>query len=180
MHTLGGTLTGWTSHNQSIVSLSVTESEYISLAKGAQEVQFGLNLLDELLGESETVRPGELYGDNMGSLFLSRNAQVGPRTKHVDTRHHFLRQMVSKRDLDTQYVRTELNTSDVLTKNLSEKDHLRHSATLRNGKLGSWREDVRRLLSRSIPATMLNKRGGSVNNDHSNDLDGKAHMEQRG
>ena len=34
-------------------------------------------------------------------------------------------------------------TSDVLTKNLSEKDHLRHSATLRNGKLGSWREDVR-------------------------------------
>ena len=160
VHTLGGTLTGWTSQHQSIVSLSVTESEYIALAKGGQEIQFGLNLLDKLLGTEETVRPWELYGDNMGSLFLTRNAQVGPQTKHVDTRHHFLRQMVSKGDLDTQYVRTAINTSDVMTKNLGEKDHTTHTKTLLNGELGSWREDVRRLLSQSIPAAMLNKQRG--------------------
>ena len=76
--------------------------------------------------------------------------------------------MVSKNDLDTQYVRTEINTSDVMTKNLGEKDHTTHSKTLRNGELGSWREDVRRLLSRSIPAALLNKGRGPMESTMTN------------
>ena len=148
--TLGGTLTTWTSCNQAVVAQSSTEAEYVAMARGGQEVQFMMNLLDEVLGAGKVVRPSEIYGDNMGALFLTRNAQVSQRTKHVDIKHHFLRDMMERGDLNTKYVRTDDNPADVLTKNLREELHNKHSGVIREGRLGSWREDVERTTVTSI------------------------------
>ena len=58
-----------------------------------------------LLGEMTKVeKPSVIYEDNRGTIFLAKNRQVGIRTKHIDIRHHFLRDIVGEKDIDIHYI----------------------------------------------------------------------------
>ncbi|KAI2492351.1 GAG-pre-integrase domain [Fragilaria crotonensis] len=92
LHTLGGTLVHWESKTQHVVTLSSTEAEYISLAKGACENKFMMMMLDEVMrNPSEERLIGKIYEDNLGAIYLVKNQHVGARTKHIDVRAHFIR-----------------------------------------------------------------------------------------
>ena len=81
--TIGGTaLINWISKGQSIVTMSSTEAEYVSLSEGAKETTFTAMLLKELV--HGVVLPSIIAEDNTGAIFLSKNKQVGARTKHID------------------------------------------------------------------------------------------------
>ena len=41
--------------------------------------------------------PGHMFEDNAGAMFLSRNRQVSKRTKHIDLKHHFVREFIEDR-----------------------------------------------------------------------------------
>ena len=139
LHTLGGMLTNWMSKTQNSVTLSTTESEYVSLSTCAQETVFTNMLLDEV---AKCERPGVIYEDNTGAIFLVKNKQVGMRTKHIDVRAHFIRDLHGK-DLRVIYEKTDENPSDLLTKNVTEKLHEKHTAEMVSGNLKCWREDVK-------------------------------------
>jgi hypothetical protein len=139
IYTLGGMLVGWMSKTQASVTLSSTESEYVSLSMCAQEVLFIQQLLDEIF---HCEKPGLIYEDNTGAIFLIKNAQVGMRTKHIDVRHHFLRDLWRKGELTVEYIRSDENVSDVMTKNVTEAIFAKLVPSLLHGKLGCWREDV--------------------------------------
>jgi len=52
-----------------------------------------------LLGELKLSElPGILFEDNAGSIFLAQNKQVSKRTKHIDLKHHFIREFTENRD----------------------------------------------------------------------------------
>ena len=68
--------------------------------------------------------------------------RVGPRTKHIDVRHHHLRHQLQEETLTLHFVKSEDNVSDIMTKNCPEKTFLRHSNRLLDGTVESWREDV--------------------------------------
>ena len=73
--TIGGTaLVNWISKGQNIVTLSSTESEYVSLSDGAKETTFAMNLIAEI---AEVELPSYICEDNTGAIFLSKNEQVG-------------------------------------------------------------------------------------------------------
>jgi hypothetical protein len=149
LHTLGGTLVNWESKTQHVVTLSSTEAEYISLAKGACENKFITMLLDEVMRyPSEKRLIGRIYEDNLGAIYLVKNQHVGARTKHIDVRAHFIRELEDKY-LTVQFIRSEENSADILNKNCPEKLHTKHARMIRNGTLECWREDVedRHLLS---------------------------------
>ena len=55
--------------------------------------------------------------DNQGAIFLARN-ESSTRTKHVDVRYHFIRDLVEQGIIQLEYVNTKENTADMLTKNL--------------------------------------------------------------
>jgi len=114
--TLGGMITTWVSKTQNSVTLSSTEAEYVSLASCAQEVIFMQMLLDEVW---HCKKPGLIYEDNTGAIFLVKNAQVGLRTKHIDIRHHFIRELWQKGLINVEYIKSEDNVADVLTKNVT-------------------------------------------------------------
>ena len=78
-------------------------------------------------------KPSIIYKDNQGAIFLAKNTQVGIRTKHIDIRHHFLRDMVEEKDIDIQYIRSEDNPADIVTKNISEADFTRHMRRITEG-----------------------------------------------
>ncbi|KAI2499176.1 GAG-pre-integrase domain [Fragilaria crotonensis] len=150
LHTLGGTLVHWESKTQHVVTLSSTEAEYISLAKGACENKFMMMMLDEVMrNPSEERLIGKIYEDNLGAIYLVKNQHVGARTKHIDVRAHFIRELEDTGYLKVQFVRSEENAADILNKNCPDKLHTKHAQNMRNGTLDCWREDVedKRLLT---------------------------------
>jgi len=72
-----------------------------------------------------------------------KNLQVSQRTKHIDIRQHFVRELQRQKRVIGEYVRSENNMADSGTKNLAEKVYARHVAKLKNGEnLIRQREDV--------------------------------------
>ena len=123
------------------MTLSSTESEYVSLSDGAKETTFAMNLIAEI---AEVELPSYICEDNTGAIFLSKNEQVGARTKHIDVRHHFIREKVANGEILVKYVNTCLNPSDLLSKNTSQKSYDAHAYDMRNGTMNCWnREDVK-------------------------------------
>ena len=68
--------------------------------------------------------------DSNGALDLARNAQFSQRTKHIDIRHHFIRDHLEKGDISLQYLPTDAMTADILTKPLDKVKHERFRSQL--------------------------------------------------
>ena len=81
--------------------------------------------------------PGMLFEDNAGAIFLAGNKQVSKRTKHIDLKHHFIREFTEEKNGVQQGVifkiGTELNTADIGTKNVDVKSFKRHTNELDAG-----------------------------------------------
>jgi hypothetical protein len=131
--------TNWTSKKQQIILLSSLEAEYQALSECVQEPVFTPNLLMELTGEK---KPAIIYEDNLGAIFLVQNQQVSARTKHIDIRHHYMREMQAKKDLDVRFKRSGENSADIMTKNTTRYIHEKHTKNIRNRTLAFWKEDV--------------------------------------
>ena len=65
-------------------------------------------------------KPSVIYENNQCAIFLLKNTQVDISAKHIDIHHHFLRDMVDDKDIGIQYIRSEDNHADIITKNTSE------------------------------------------------------------
>ena len=71
-------------------------------------------------------KPSVIYKDNQGTIFLAKNRQVVIRKKHIDIHRHFLRNMVKKKDMYVNYIWSEYNPADIMTKNTLEAYFARH------------------------------------------------------
>ena len=65
--------------------------------------------------------PTDLSSENMAARDLAYNPEHHNRTKHVERRHFYIRNMVEKFELNVPYVSTHDNTADFLTKALTSK-----------------------------------------------------------
>ena len=64
--------------------------------------------------------------DNIGALFMSQNASAGVRTRHVDTRYHFIRENVEDGIIKVEFVKSNDNDSDIFTKNVNQETYEWH------------------------------------------------------
>lgn len=110
-----GNPVSWFSRKQRCVALSSTEAEYISAALTASEVISVLGIVSEV--EKCSVQ-GTLFIDNQGAIQLSKGCDNNKRTRHIDVKYHFLKDLVSKEIIQTVYVKSSENLSDILTKSL--------------------------------------------------------------
>ena len=62
-----------------------------------------------------------LYCDNESAIKIANNPVQHSKTKHIEIRHHFLRDHVMKEDIDIIHVNTEEQLADICTKPLDEK-----------------------------------------------------------
>ena len=65
--------------------------------------------------------------DNVGAIYLASNASSGQRTRHIDVRHHFVKNYVEEGTVKTVFVPSKENDADILTKNVGEQDFIKHS-----------------------------------------------------
>ena len=67
-----------------------TEAEYVALSEATTEIM-GITKILEFL-DMPVKYPIDVYADNVGAIYLAKNATSGSRTKHVDTRYHYVRE----------------------------------------------------------------------------------------
>ena len=63
--------------------------------------------------------------DNKSAIQLAKNPTFHDRSKHIDTRYHFVRECVERKDVDLTYVKTNDQTADIFTKALKFEDFAR-------------------------------------------------------
>jgi hypothetical protein len=113
---LGSNLVTWASQKQKVVALSSCEAEYIAAALGACQGVWLSRLIAELLGEK--VQKFRLLVDNQSAIELAKNPVFHDRSKHSDTRFHYIRDCIEKDVLDVDHVGTDRQVADILTKPL--------------------------------------------------------------
>ena len=115
---LCGVPVSWKSKSQKSVALSSTEAEYVALSEAVKEIKFVAGLMKTL--KVEVKHPLKVRVDNIGAIYLAENKNVSPRTKHIDTRYHFVKQFVDEEG-EIEFVRSEDNHADGFTNNVQKK-----------------------------------------------------------
>jgi Reverse transcriptase (RNA-dependent DNA polymerase) len=113
-------LVAWGSKKQPVVAQSTTEAEYIAAAEGAKEVLYIKQLIEEMC-EKEV--EATLHCDNQSSIEISLNPKEHQRTKHIDIRYHFIRDLLQKGTINMKYVPSEENIADIFTKATNPNTH---------------------------------------------------------
>lgn len=113
----GGAVT-WHTRKQQVVSTSTQQAEYIAMGEAAREVTFLKGLMREL--QIDLIRhPTIIHADNQAAIKLSENRMVTDRSKHIDVQYHFVRDLVERGEIVWQYVPTDENIADFMTKAFS-------------------------------------------------------------
>lgn len=104
----------WCSKRQSIVALSSTEAEYVALSSAVCELVWIKQLTKEI--NCEMRNPTRILCDNQSAIKLASMDAFRPRTKHIDIRHHHIRERVDEGIINIEYVSTNDMAADSLTK----------------------------------------------------------------
>ena len=105
---------GWYSRRQDIVSLSVTEAEYIAACEGAKDAAWGRQFLKEL--DHNLNQAPIMTTDSEGAFNLARTNNYSRRSRHIDHRYHYLRQEVNHKNLKMTTIPGKENPADIFTK----------------------------------------------------------------
>ncbi|GKV31573.1 hypothetical protein SLEP1_g40251 [Rubroshorea leprosula] len=103
----------------------------IQLLLGARKIWLR-NLLKELHFTQEG--PTEIYVDNKSSIALAKNPQFHERSKHIDTKYHYVRQCVEDKVVQLIFVKSHDQMADILTKALKFDDFKKLRSCLGVGK----------------------------------------------
>ena len=113
---VNGSTVSWASRKQTTVSLSSAEAEYMAAGAAAQEVLWLRALLRDLGFEQRSATV--VLCDNQAAIAIASDDVHHARTKHIDIRHHFIRDHVASGVLALRWVSTHAQEADVLTKAL--------------------------------------------------------------
>ena len=114
----------WKSKAQNSITLSSSLAELIALSEATKEIKFIYELLKSM--EVKVKLPIVCRVDNVGAIFMAENVTATPKSKHIDTRAKFVTQFIADGFLKVIFVKTNDNTSDIFTKNVSSKIHEKH------------------------------------------------------
>ncbi|KAL5865755.1 hypothetical protein ACOSQ3_003269 [Xanthoceras sorbifolium] len=111
--TLARAPVSWKSTLQSTVALSTTEAEYMAVTEAVKEAIWLQGLLEDLgIGQKHF----KVYCDNQSAIHLAKNQVYHARTKHIDVRYHFVREIIEEGGVQIQKIHTAENPADMMTK----------------------------------------------------------------
>ncbi len=113
---MSGGAISWVSQKQATVALSTAEAEYVALGSATQEAIWLRRLMTDL--NIEQIKPTVIREDNQGAIAMAKNPIGHKRTKHIDIKHHFIREAVRAGTVTLEYCQTSEMIADILTKPL--------------------------------------------------------------
>ena len=99
-----------------ILSLSTTESEYVSATHGMKEVLWLRSLLSKVFGGFDEAMV--LFRDNQAAIALAHDHQYHAHTKHIDVHYHWIHWVIEQGALHLVYCPTDDMVANALTKSL--------------------------------------------------------------
>jgi len=125
--TIGGYLVDYAMAEHTSLSDSTTEAEYKGLAKTGKSVKFILMLQRELkIADS----PAIIFSDHSEAIFLSENLSVNKRTKHIDIKHHYIREFVRDGLGKIYKIESKECVADIGTKNQEVSLFIKHEVEI--------------------------------------------------
>uniref|UniRef100_A0A2N9EWV2 Integrase catalytic domain-containing protein n=1 Tax=Fagus sylvatica TaxID=28930 RepID=A0A2N9EWV2_FAGSY len=110
-------LVTWRSKKQNVVARSSAEAEYRAMAHIASEMLWVHSLLCDLGIDVPT--PMQMFCDNQAAIFIANNPVFHERTKHIEVDYHFIRDLLTQKQIAIPYVRSDDQLDDILTKPLA-------------------------------------------------------------
>ena len=118
--TFAGGAVAWQSRLQKCVALSTTEAKFIAITEACKEVLWLKKFLEELGLKQERYI---LYCDSQSAIHLSKNSTFHSKSKHIDVRYHWIRNVLDMKLLQLEKIHTDDNSSNMMTKTLSRDKH---------------------------------------------------------
>ncbi|GJV41487.1 ribonuclease H-like domain, reverse transcriptase, RNA-dependent DNA polymerase [Tanacetum coccineum] len=106
----------WSTQKQATIALSSCESEFIASTAAATQALWLKRLLSKLTHSQE--EKVTIMVDNKSAIALMKNLVFHGRSKHIDTKYHFIRECVEREDIQVEFVSREYQKADILTKAL--------------------------------------------------------------
>ena len=121
--TMAGGAVCWSSKRQTTVALSTVEAEYVAMSRCAQQMVWMHSWLNEV--QIDFQLPGLIKGDNRGAIALTKNTKDHGKVKHIDIRHHYIRDLLKSGAISIKQVASADNLADLFTKPLPRDLHHR-------------------------------------------------------
>ena len=112
---IGDCLMAWLSKKQNSISLSTTEDEYIATRSYCTHLLWMKQMLKDYGIEQETMN---IHCDNSNAINILKNLVLHSHTKHIEIPHHFIRDLVEKQVVSLEFVPTEQQSANIITKPL--------------------------------------------------------------
>ncbi|GJT43877.1 hypothetical protein Tco_0952592, partial [Tanacetum coccineum] len=110
---LGSRLISWQCKKQTIVATSTTEAEYVAVASCCGQV---LWIQNQMLDYGFNFMNTKIHIDNESTICIVKNPVYHSKTKHIEIRHHFIRDSYEKKLIRVEKIHTDFNVADLLTK----------------------------------------------------------------
>ncbi|GKA17999.1 putative ribonuclease H-like domain-containing protein [Tanacetum coccineum] len=110
---LGCRLISWQCKKQTVVANSIIEAEYVAASSCYGQV---LWIQNQLLDYGYNFMHTKIYIDNESTICIVKNLVFHSKTKHIEIRHHFIRDSNEKKLIQMIKIHTDKNVADLLTK----------------------------------------------------------------
>jgi hypothetical protein len=128
---IGNSLVSWRSRRHKSRSLSSMESEYIEASEAAKEIVWFRALMKDL--DMHDDKPAVMYEDNKSCIAFCSNNTAHDRTKHIDIRAYWMRDIVKSGVCVMQHVETQHQLADMMTKYIAIKTFIKHVNKIYDG-----------------------------------------------
>ena len=105
----------WRSRLQNCITQYTTKVEYVAAMEACKE-EIWLGRLVADLGIK--IEMPELHCDSQSAIQLAKNLVFHAKTKHIDMKYHFIREVIDDKQIELVKVHTKENPADLLTKGL--------------------------------------------------------------
>ncbi|GJS95887.1 putative ribonuclease H-like domain-containing protein [Tanacetum coccineum] len=110
---LGSRLISWQCKKQTIVATSTTEAEYVAAASCYGQL---LWIQNQMLDYGFNFMNTKIHIDNKSTICIMKNPVYHSKTKHIEIRHHFIRDSYEKKLIRVEKIHTDNNVADLFTK----------------------------------------------------------------
>ena len=123
----------WHSKTHKCVTLSTTPAEYVAMSDMGKENLFLRQVWYFMLPKARMPCIA-MYEDNEGAIQIAKHPISNSNSKHIDVRHHFLRELVERKEIEIIHIASQYQHADFLTKALPEREFEFHRGIVMNLK----------------------------------------------
>jgi hypothetical protein len=109
--TVGECAVSWRACLQPTIALSTTEPKYIAVCDACKEVVWLKSLYAEFSGHTTYI---DLFCDSQSAIYLTKDQIFHERTKHIDVKYHYVREVIAEGRLKICNISTHDNP-DMMT-----------------------------------------------------------------